>query len=278
MKNLFIIFFLILPYTVFAQEEEQQPKTRSIQLNWGIGNLQIQNISASPMIHKDWSPVNFALRYERSKKLEQQFYVKFSQYEDQVGEPFKYSAIYTDDKFVSTIPHSFVMLDLSYSLGKQILDENDWKLTLGGRSSNCLSQTAYDLGPSGSGVYYFSLGLDAWLNVKYDLGEKSSFVANFALPIFSWATRSPYLSADGQYIADNSTHKGVDAFFNYLKRGEIQSWGKRQSFNFDLSYYYSFTDKWQLGAAYGLTMHFNQEPQRFGSIENIFQLSGKFNF
>lgn len=278
MKKLLIVLILTLPCIGFAQEEEQVPKNSSIQLNWGIGNLQIQNISASPMIHKNWSPVNVAVRYERSKRLDQQVNVKFSQYKDQVGEPFGYSAIYTDDKLVSTVPHSFVMLDISYSLGKQILNNNDWKLTLGGRSSNFLNQSAYDLGPAGSSVYYYSFGLDVWLNAKYDLGEKSSFVANLALPIFSWTTRSPYLTQDGQYFADNLTHKGGDAFANYLKRGEIQSWGKRQSFNFDLSYYYRLSDKWQLGAAYGLTMHFNQEPQRFGSIENIFQLSGKFNF
>ncbi len=45
-------------------------------------------------------------------------------------------------------------------------------------ASNFINQTSYDLGPAGSGVYYYSLGLDIWLNAKYDLGEKSSFVAS----------------------------------------------------------------------------------------------------
>ncbi len=278
MKKLLIALILCLPIVGFAQDSIPKPNYNSIHLNWGAANLQIQNITASPMIHESWSAVNVVLRYDRAKKLDHQIYFKFSQHKDQVGEEFQYTAIYLDDIFYPTLPHEFLLIDLNYSLGKQLLKSPDWKFTVGGRSSNSFNQSYYDLGPAGSGVYYFSLGLDVWFNAKYDLGEKHHFVANLALPVFSWVSRSPYLSTDGRFIADNATHKDGDSFINYLKRGKIHSWNKRQAVNFDLSYYYSLTDKWQLGAAYWLSMNFNQDPQRYGAIENIIQLSGKFNF
>ena len=265
-------------YPVVVQELEPKPRHHSLQLNWGAGHLKIQNISASPMIHESWSPVNAVLQYDHSNKLDHQFYIRFRRYTYQMGETFEYSAIYTDDEFLSSLPHEFLFLDINYSLGKQVLQPSAWKLTVGGRSSNFLNQTYYDFGPAGSGVYYYSLGLDVWLNAKCVLNENHHFTANLALPILSFVTRSPYMTTNGQYIADNQTRKGGDALINYLKRVELQSWNKRQAVNFDLSYYYNISDKWQLGATYWLSMNFNNEPQNYTAIENIIQLSTKLNF
>lgn len=279
MKIILITMTLLyLPFMGFSQEEGDKQRYNSIQLNWGVANLQIQNISASPFIHNSWSPVNMMLRYDRAKKLDQQVSVKFSLHKDMIGEAFEYSAIFTDDEFVSTLPHEFLFLEINYSLGKQVLQTSDWKLTVGGRSSNFLNQSYYDFGPGGSGVYYYSFGLDIWLNAKYDLSDKHHFVTNLALPIFSYATRSPYMTTDGQFIANNKTRKDIDAFINYLKQGELQSWNKRMAVNFDLNYYYNLSEKWNLGLTYLLAMNFNNEPQQYTAIENILQLNGKFNF
>lgn len=278
MKKILLLTSICLPLIGFSQEEETKHWYNSVQLNWGAANIQIQNISASDLIHKSWSPVNVTLQYERSKKFEQQFYTRFRRYTYQTSDTYEYSAIFTDDEFVSTLPHEFLFIDINYSLGKQVLQQSDWKLAVGGRSSNFLNQTYYDFGPAGSGVYYFSFGLDMWFNAKYDLSDKHQIVANLALPIFSFATRSPYMTTDGQFIADNQTRKGWDAIMNYLKRGELQTWNKRQAVNFDVNYYYKLSEKWHLGLTYWLAMNFNNEPQPYTAIENCFQLSGKFNF
>jgi len=273
-RLLIILIPLVLSTELFGQEASKN----AISLSGGEANLQIQNLTASPMIHSSWSPVNAVFRYERTKKLDQQFYIKFSQHKDKDWVYTEYSAIWTDDEMAPTYPHQFILLDINYSLGKQLLNPSDWKLTVGGRSGNSLNLSSYDFGPAGSTVHYWALGLDVWLKASYDLGEKHQFVANLALPIFSWVARSPYLSQDGRYLVDVSSLKGGQSFVNLLKDGSLQSWSTRQSVNFDLAYYYKISDKWQLGAGYWLLINFNQDPQRYGAIENIIQLSGKFNF
>lgn len=80
---------LYLPFMGFSQEEGAEHRYNSIQLNWGMANLQIQNISASPFIHKSWSPVNVMLRFNRSKKFEQQGSIKFSLLKDMIAEPYE---------------------------------------------------------------------------------------------------------------------------------------------------------------------------------------------
>ena len=121
-----------LPYMGFSQEEEAEHKFNSLQLNWGMANLKIQNISASPFIHNAWSPLNAMLRYNRSKKFEQQGSIKFSLLKDMIAEPYEYSAIFTDDEFVSTLPHEFLFIEINYSFGIQNPRLSDEPKTVGG--------------------------------------------------------------------------------------------------------------------------------------------------
>lgn len=200
----------------------------------------------------------------------------FGLYKPMIGEQFEYNSFYNGIQ--PTLPQSFLMLDINYSLGKNILDKGKWKLALGGRSANRLNSSNYDFGPAGSYGYYYSFGLDIWMNVKYRLSEKHRFVSNLALPVFAYNSRSPYLSADDQYFENASSHKGFESFLNYIKSGELQSWGSYQKVDFDVSYYYTLSDKWDIGGKYVLALDFNQVPTNFTQIENIFYLSVNLKF
>ena len=270
-----LILFLSLfgSSDLFAQEE----RANSLQLNWGVGNIMRQDISFSPMIHQKWSALNFAIIYERSKKLEQEAFAKFSRYTPQVGEPFEFNSYFNTGKY-STYTHSLIMLDVHYALGKKVVDHNDFQLTIGGKLRNRLWPADYIFGNAGSFGYYFSFGLDAWLKMEYKLSEKDHLKAHVALPIFSFNSRSPYMSQNDEYFEDNLEHKDLKSLVNFIKRSKFQSWGQSQGIDLDLSYYHTLSAKWDIGASYWLCMNFNQTPTHFASIENVLFLSTRLKF
>ena len=273
-KTLFVslIFLFLNASESLAQDE----KYNSISLNWGYGNIMRQDKSFSPMIHKKSSPINLLFEYNRSKNTEQQAYIKFGLYKPIVGEEFTFN--YHDGKKETTYPHSFYLVDINYALGKNILEKGKWKLALGGKVRNRLMASDYLFGNAGSFGYYFTFGLNVWTKINFDLNEKHHFVSHVTLPLFSFNARSPYNSQNDQYFIDSYSHKPFKTFNQYIKGGELQSWGKSQSFDFDVSYYYTLSEKWEIGGKYLLSMDFNQNPTKFAQLENVFYLSGKLKF
>lgn len=267
------IIFLFLG-SIYAQN----PTSNSISFNWGIGNFQRQDLTFSPMIHSDWSALNFVLNYERSKKFEQQAYVKFGIYDPGVGEQYTLTSPFTGDD-VQSYPHNFTLLDINYSFGKSIVEKEKLKLALGGRLRNRLNASYYNFGLFSYFGYYFTFGLDAWVKLQYQLSEKHRFASNIALPLFSYNTRSPYLSADDQFFLDNYGHSNAfKSVSNYYEGGEWQSWGKSQSFDFDIAYWYALSEKWEVGASYWLSMNFNQDPTKYTAFQNNLYLSVTLKF
>ena len=141
MKRLIIYIFLLV---TVAESFAQDSLHNSIQLSWGIGNIMRQDLTVSPFIHKDWTPVNVRLSYERSKKLEQQVAIKFSLYSPIPTEKYEFTSFYNGAS--STIPHSFKMLDIDYSLGKKWIVKNKWSLAAGGKSRNFIYASDYYFG------------------------------------------------------------------------------------------------------------------------------------
>jgi len=272
-KIIFLLtgLFLFNQGIILAQNEGKQALTLAV----GAGHIMRQNLSFSPMIHTSWSPLNACVQYTKSKKMEQQLYIKFGQYRAIVGESFSFNSFFNEEES-ETGPHIFTLLDINYSLGKKIALREDFSLALGGRLRNRLQPASYLFGNAGSFGYNFSLGLDLWLNFQYALNEKNHFMANLAIPVFSYNSRSPYLSQDDEYFFDSYSHNGFTNFIQLLKDGEIESWGKSQSMDFDISYFYTVSAKWDIGVAYWLSMNFSQAPTSFSSIENIFYLTGRF--
>lgn len=268
-----LLAFLICGGNIQAQNENP----RSLQLSWGVGNLVRQDLTFSSIVLRSTSPLNVALTYSRSQKWEQRVFVKFGQYSAMVGEPFDYYWD-TPDEPSSRYPHSFTMLDVNYSLGKSLIDNGKWKLIVGGKVKNDLHISYNNFAAFGHFGYYLSFGLDAWVNLHYQPGEKHHFQSNLSLPLASYISRSPYTSQNDKYFEDNYDHSDIKALLNFMKRGSIHSWGQSQTVDFDLSYFYQLTEKWEIGGNYYLSMNFNQTPTNYASIEQVLSLSGKFNF
>ena len=97
MKRRIIVLcgLLILTLGLKAQEEAN---VNSLGLSWGMGNIMRQDLTVSPFIHQEWSPINVRLVYERSKKLEQQASLNFGHYAPRIGEAFKYNSFYNGEQ------------------------------------------------------------------------------------------------------------------------------------------------------------------------------------
>jgi hypothetical protein len=266
---------IFLTITMMAQEQEQA-RVNSFGLSWGMGNIMRQDLTLSPFVHKDWSPINVQLRYERSKKLEQQASLKFGSYSPNVGEAFTFYSFYNGE--LTTWPHSFTMIDINYAIGKSISDKGKYKFVLGAKSKNQFYLSDYSFGSFSSSPIFIAFGLDIWLNMKYDINEKHHVESNVSLPIFKYVYRDPYLSQDDEFFENLYSHKPLKEMTDRIKDGQLQSWGSSQSFDFDLSYGYSLNEKWEFGCTYLLSMNFNQIPTKYAQIENVIYISGIFKF
>jgi hypothetical protein len=261
-----------------AQEKSDSASaeaTNSIGLSWGLGNLKKQDLIFSPFVHQSWSALNFVVDYERSGKLEQRATVRFGSYKGQTGDLFSYIL---DGETYAKYPHSFVRVDLNYSLGVKLTENEQWKFILGGRFRNRFQISNYDFGPAGSFGYHVPIGLDAWFNLSFDPGNRHRFEANLNLPLFSYVARSPYMGQDGEYMDRISAHGGLKIFFNHLGSGEVQSWGMSQIVDLDLRYHFALSDRWDLDAGYLFSMNLNSAPLKLTSYENLFLIGATFKF
>lgn len=272
-----IVFIVMLTVVSLGELCSQNTKTRSVTLNAGVGNIMRQDLSFSPFVHKDWTPINANLTYAVSGKLNHRFHISFGLYDPINGESFNYTSFYAEGE-QSIYPHSFAVVDLNYSLSKTLVEKEKVNLALGGRFRNRLNPSAYNFSGYGLFGYYFTQGVDVWLNVQYDLADKHHLEGNIYVPIGSWNSRSPYMSMDDEHFENFSSHKGMKVFASYIQDGELQSWGKAQAVDLDLAYFYRLSEKFKIGMAYKLSMNFNQDPQQYSSVENVFFISGKFKF
>jgi len=268
-----IILVLFLAYGAAAQEVAHN----NISLNWGMGQIMRQDQTVSPFIHQKWSPVNFLLSYSRSKKLEQLAELKFSLYNPSIVEPYNFNSFYNGEE--TGLAHSFKLIDVNYALGKAVIDKNDLRFVIGGKSRNQIYFSDYNFGSTTTpSPMFISFGLDVWLNLRYNLNEKNYFISNLSLPIFSYVYRAPYAAQNDEYFENIYSHKGFQEFVSRVKDGKLESWGTSQRVDFDLRYGHILNEKWDIGLSYLLAMNFNQSPTQFSQIENVFYLSAKFKF
>ena len=91
-KYLLIIVSFILINNLSAQNEttEKKESLNSLQLNYGIEHIMRQDLVFSPAVHKTISPINAAVLYSRSNKLEQRASISFSMYKPSLVDDFEY--------------------------------------------------------------------------------------------------------------------------------------------------------------------------------------------
>lgn len=277
MKKIPIIILLV---TVFLQGSTlaQVEKTNAISLSWGIGNLKRQDVNFSPFIIKSWSALNLGLVYEHSGRQYHRVYSRFGGYTGYHEGSFTYNTEEKGElKQVETLPHSFNVLDLNYTIGFKVPSQDKFKILIGGQARNLLNIGDYEYGNSGIGFYNFAFGIDAWTSFNYALSSKHSLGVELSLPLFSWVTCSPYLGQDDQYFRDVAKNKVFDSVGNYIRRGELQSWGGFQRVDLQLNYTYALSEKWNLKATYTLNMNFSKTPQSYSSIENVLMFGAQIN-
>lgn len=276
MKTLTTLFLLLCTIALLASDKT--PKN-SLGLNWGIGHLQRQDFNFTPMIHDAWSPANIAIIYQRSANWEQRANIKFGSYHASISDPFEYYWNTSENVDLSG-RHSFTMLDVNYALGKTVYQNDRMKVALGGRSRNRLNTQFYLFGINwlGSFGYYLSFGLDVWTNVQYTIAPKHQLQVEFALPLFSYNARSPYHSQDDWFFENVLSHKVIPTLIEYIKDGQLESWGTSQSVDFDLVYTYALSPRFDLGARYNLSINWNKNPVNYTSIKNIFSLTCNYKF
>ena len=274
MKN---ISFLILMLLGLLDLNAQESNYNSLQFSWGLGQVQRQDLTFSPMIHQKWSPINFSLSYQRSKKLEHIALVRYGLYKPQISEPYPYSTTFNSHNR-TTYPHSFNMIDIQYGIGKKIINNARFTASIGAKSKNRLWLSSYNYGESGTSGYYINFGLDLWMKVTYELNSSNKLYANVGLPFFAYIYRNPYLGQDDRYFEDNLSHSDIKSLFNHVKRGGFESWGTSQSLDIDMTYYRTISDKWDLGISYLFSLNKNQSPTKLTSIENVFSLAANLKF
>lgn len=273
MKKLII---LIIPLLFSLGLSGQDENHNAITLNWGMGKIKRQDLTVSPFIHKEWSPVNIMLSFSRTKKFNHLLEFKYSSYNPGIIEPYDFKTFYNGEE--RGLDHSFTLIDLNYALGKSIIDKKDRSFVIGGKSRNLIYASDYNFGTVGPSPMYISFGLDIWLNAEYNLNEKHYFKSNLSLPIFSYIYRAPYLAWTDEYFENISSHKGLKEFASRIEDGHFQSWASSQRFDFDLSYAYVLNKNWDLGICYLLSNNFNQTPTSFSQIESGIYLNANFKF
>jgi len=268
-----IIFTLVFSAACLNAQNGVQ---KSLGVSWGLSNIQRQDLIFSPMIHRDWSPVNTVIDYHRTGKAEQHLMAKFASYRASIVEPYEYLSFYNGNE--TTVPQQFTVLDLNYDLGFPLVKNDRLQLLMGGRSANRLLPSGYSFGNLQSFGYYFSFGLDLWSRLQFHLGNRNRLSATLALPLLAYNARSSYLWHTDPYLMWNYSHNGLKAFGNYLTHGELQSWGKARGIDLDLQYLHTVNDRWDLGLRYLYSYRYNSDPNRFGQLENGIYFSGRYKF
>lgn len=274
MKRIQILSIIIV--LSLSKSQAQNSTHNSVQISWGMGNIMRQDLTVSPFIHSDWSPVNFCLSYQRIKKLEQQVTLKFSKYNPVLTDPYEFTSFYSGTETV--LPTSFNMIGIDYSLGKTILNRKKWSFSLGGKSRNFIYSSDYLFGSSGPSPMFISFGLEAWLKAHYRLNARQYLIADVSVPMVSYVYRDPYLTADDEYFQMLYSHKGIKQFTGRVANGSFRSWGKVQGAAFNIHYGYILNRKWDIGIGYHFSMNFNQHPAKFTQLENMFLIGGKIKF
>lgn len=273
MKRIFLFVFWLASIQLQAQETQHN----SLSFHWGMGHIQRQDQTFSTMIHEKWSPFNFSLIYQRTKKLVQIAILKYGLYKPTIGAAYSFRTAFNASN-ASTRPHSFNMVDIQYGMAKPIIKREKLAMALGLKSKNRIWHSAYEFGVSGVTAYYLSLGVDVWAKFTFQVNENNQFNANIGLPVFSYIYRNPYAVQDDNYFEDISSHKDLQIIMNHFKRGTFQSWDTSQSFDFDISYYHQLSNKWDVGLSYLFSLNTNQSPTKLASIEQVFYISGKLKF
>lgn len=269
------IFAVALIFLSTATQCVSQDLKNNLQLQIGAGNIARQDLVFSPFIHRDFSPLNFGIRYQRDKKYFQNAYLHFALLSPSHTDVYQFV---DDNKIETTSPHFFTLVDLDYWFGKSI-KQTDKVSTKVGLSVNADIQALnYFYGRIGSFGYFSSFGLGGFLHYTYKVNGKNSLTGYASLPLISWVARSPYLVNDDEFIENTSSHSGIKTFFAFIGDGKPATVNRLQMVDIGASYTYHLSSKWDLGINYLFEFIHSSKPRNLLSYRNSIFFNTSFKF
>lgn len=254
---------------------QAQDKANSIQLQIGLSHIATQDLVFSPFTHKDLSPINIGIRYQRQNKYYQNFHLRFSSLKPSLTNPYEFL---NNNEIKQTSPHFFTLIDLDYWIGKEFCATEKSTTKIGFAFNADIQALNYVYGRFGSFGYYSTFGLGGFVSHSYSINDKNKITGQIALPIFSWLARSPYLVNDDEFIENTSSHSGIKSFFAFIGDGNFTTLNNLQTVDFRLNYTYKLNDRWELGADYLFEFIHSKEPRNLLSNRNSIFFNTTFKF
>ena len=260
---------IVCSTAVFANDSTKN----DISLRYGIGHLGKQDLIFSPFVHNAWSAVNIGMRYERKAKLHHYADLSFGTYQPILVPSYTY---YDDQR---TAPHYFILVNLTYGLGKALrLSNPKATLSVGGNAGINLQPSVYSFGSFSSLGYFAFIGVGAWTKFSYRFSDHHRLDAGLNLPLAGLTARSPYLINDDEYIENTYSHKGFRTLMAFLGDGQFRTLNSVQQADLHVKYTYDINRHWGIGAVYEWQFLHASQPASLIAYRNIFYLTGAFKF
>jgi hypothetical protein len=266
------LFLWHLTLTSFGQETARK---NALTLSFGPSSIVRQDLIFSPFVHKDFSLLNVGLEYIREAKSFQKISINYANFNPMVAEPYEFT--FHGEPYTA-FPHSMNFIDLDYQFGKTVNAIHDGQLTLGGHFFTDIQVMNYAYGRISSFGYFASLGLGVFGTYKVPINEKSRIQSTIRLPLVAWLARSPYLVNDDEFINNTSSHSGIKTFMALLGDGQLASWNKIQTIDFEAKYAFDLNHRWGFGAAYLFEFFHVSQPRKLLSFRNSLNFSTSFKF
>lgn len=247
----------------------------SLSLSAGPAHIARQDLVFSPMIHRDFTPVQLGIGYQCQARLTHTFRVDYASFNPTLREPYDFTE-YGEDQ--NAWPHYFTLIGLNYTAAKAIRESGKWTTKLGGAAHWDIQALNYSYGRISSFGYVSLTGMGVYAQQSYQASERWLVHGQVQLPLLLWQARSPYLVNDDEFIENIASHSGFKSFMAFLADGHLTSLHEVQSVDLELSVFYLLTKKWQLGASYHLDLLRMAEPRPLLSVRNAVQVSAHFQF
>jgi len=265
LKHIFLTQACTFIFCLAAAQEN------NLSFGFGPGHLARQDLTFSPFVHQDISLQNVFLGYQHKASWQHDIAVEIGAYAPILTDPYRYG----DD--AETFPHSFLLVDLTYSLCKPVFqarDSNRW--VMGGFFKADIQPSYYNYNPFSSFGYFASFGLGVAAGYAYRFNEKDHLLCKAQIPLLALIARSPYLINDDEFIENTYSHNGVKTFFAYLADGKFQTLNRMQQLQLDIEYTRSINTWWDIGAAYSFQLLHADLPTNLLQFNNVLRFTTTF--
>lgn len=257
-------------YSSMDQIVDPKPPPPSLSLRIGPGFYARQDQIFSPFVHKDWSFLNIALQYDWGIKNPQFVGFEFGSYNPILVPEYTYG----EDNDDETYPHSFTLVNLTYGLGKNLVQKNPKNsIVLGGFFEADVDASNYSYAWVSHFGYMAPFSLGVWGAYQHPFSDKNKLTGKVLLPLVSLVARSPYLINDDEFIENTYSHNGLTTFFEYLADGDIETLNKIQQLELQLGYQHALSEKWSIGGLYSFRFMHASEPLNFLSYRHTFYIN-----